>query len=147
MRNPNGYGTVAKLSGQRRRPYIVKKTIGWNDKGHPIYDIIGYAETREAGNIMLAEYNRDPWDVDRAKITLQQLFDLWKEKKAPKLGESNRSSLCSAFKHCSALWEKPYKQIRSYQMQPLTVAGRGTAHRRQSRTFGAILTGLLLKWT
>ena len=97
MRNPNGYGTVAKLSGQRRRPYIVKKTIGWNDKGHPIYDIIGYAETREAGNIMLAEYNRDPWDVDRAKITLQQLFDLWKEKKAPKLGESNRSSLCSAF--------------------------------------------------
>ena len=55
MRNPNGYGTVAKLSGQRRRPYIVKKTIGWNDKGYPIYDIIGYAETREAGNIMLAE--------------------------------------------------------------------------------------------
>lgn len=88
MRNPNGYGTVAKLSGQRRRPYIVKKTIGWNDKGHPIYDIIGYAETREAGNIMLAEYNRDPWDVDRAKITLQQLFNLWKEKKAPKLNHT-----------------------------------------------------------
>ena len=117
MRNPNGYGTVAKLSGKRRRPYIVKKTIGWNDKGHPVYDIIGYAETREAGNIMLAEYNRDPWDVDKAKITLQQLFNLWKEKKAPKLGESNRSSLCSAFKHCSKLVNNPYKQIRSYQMQ------------------------------
>lgn len=86
MRNPNGYGTVAKLSGQRRRPYIVKKTVGWNEKRQPIYDIIGYAETREAGNIMLAEYNRDPWDVDRAKITLQQLFDLWKEKKAPEAG-------------------------------------------------------------
>lgn len=25
MRNPNGYGTVAKLSGNRRRPFIVKK--------------------------------------------------------------------------------------------------------------------------
>lgn len=86
MRNPNGYGTVAKLSGKRRRPYIVKKTVGWNEKRQPIYDIIGYAETREAGNIMLAEYNRDPWDVDRAKITLQQLFDLWKEKKAPQAG-------------------------------------------------------------
>ena len=70
MRNPNGYGTVAKLSGNRRRPYIVKKVIGWNDKGHPIYDIVGYTETREAGNMLLAEYNRDPWDVDRAKITL-----------------------------------------------------------------------------
>lgn len=131
MRNPNGYGTVAKLSGQRRRPYIVKKTIGWNDKGHPIYDIIGYAETREAGNIMLAEYNRDPWDVDRAKITLQQLFDLWKEKKAPKLGESNRSSLCSAFKHCSAYVNKPYKQLRSYQMQE-TIDGCGKGYSTQA---------------
>ena len=73
MRNPNGYGTVAKLSGNRRRPFIVKKVIGWNNKGHPIYDIVGYTETREAGNLLLAEYNRDPWDVDRAKITLQQV--------------------------------------------------------------------------
>lgn len=117
IRNPNGYGTVAKLSGNRRRPFIVKKVIGWNDKGYPIYEIIGYTETREAGNILLAEYNRDPWNVDRAKITLKELFELWEEKKAPKLGESNRSALCSAIKHCSAFWEKPYKQIRSYQMQ------------------------------
>lgn len=131
MRNPNGYGTVAKLSGNRRRPFIVKKVIGWNDKGHPIYEIIGYTETREAGNMLLAEYNRDPWDVDRAKITVKELFELWKEKKAPKLGESNRSSLCSAFKHCSALWEKPYKQIRSYQMQE-TIDGCGKGYSTQA---------------
>ncbi len=131
MRNPNGYGTVAKLSGNRRRPFIVKKVIGWNDKGHPIYDIVGYTETREAGNLLLAEYNRDPWDVDRAKITMKELFELWKEKKAPKLGESNRSSLCSAFKHCSALWEKPYKQIRSYQMQE-TIDGCGKGYSTQA---------------
>ena len=131
IRNPNGYGTVAKLSGPRRRPYIVKKTIGWNDKGHPIYDIIGYAETREAGNIMLAEYNRDPWDVDRAKITLQELFDLWKEKKAPKLGDSNRGSLCSAFKHISAYAATPYKQIRSFQMQE-TIDSCGKSYSTQA---------------
>ena len=131
IRNPNGYGTVAKLSGQRRRPYIVKKTIGWSDKGYPIYDIIGYAETREAGNIMLAEYNRDPWDVDLAKITLQDLFGLWKEKKAPKLGEANRASLCSAYKHCSAYVNKPYKQIRSYQMQE-TIDGCGKSYAMQA---------------
>jgi len=75
MRNPNGYGTVAKLSGNRRRPFIVKKVIGWNNKGHPIYDIVGYTETREAGNLLLAEYNRDPWDVDRAKITMKELLE------------------------------------------------------------------------
>lgn len=117
MRNPNGYGTVAKLSGNRRRPYIVKKTVGWDDKGHPIYDIIGYAATREEGNILLAEYNQDPWDVDRVKITLQQLFDLWKEKKAPKLGKSNRATLFSAFHYFEGLEKKPYKSIKAYQMQ------------------------------
>jgi len=126
MRNPNGYGTVAKLSGPRRRPFIVKKVSGWNDKGQPVYSIIGYAETREAGNIMLAEYNRDPWDVDRAKLTLQQLFDLWKEKKAPKLGSANQSALYAAFKHCSMLAERPYKQIKSFHMQDtIDNCGRG----------------------
>lgn len=117
MKNPNGFGTVAKLSGTRRRPFIVKKTVGWNDKGYPIYDIIGYAATREEGLMMLSDYNRDPWDVDRAKITLNELFALWKEKKAPKLGKSNRSSMLSAYKYCIPLGEKPYKTIKAYQMQ------------------------------
>mgnify|MGYP001024546999 FL=1 len=130
MRNPNGYGTVAKLSGNRRRPYIVKKTLGFNEKGHPIIEIVGYTATREEGLELLAQYNRDPWDVDRAKVTLQELFDLWKEKKAPKLGESNRASLCSAFKHCSALVNKPYKQIKAFQMQE-TIDGCGKGYSTQ----------------
>ena len=130
MRLPNGYGTVAKLSGKRRRPYIIKKTIGWNEKGHPIIEIVGYTATREEGLELLAQYNRDPWDVDRAKVTLQELFDLWKEKKAPKLGKSNRASLCSAFKHCSALVNKPYKQIKAFQMQE-TIDGCGKGYSTQ----------------
>ncbi len=42
MKNPNGYGSVVKLSGNRRKPYCARKTSGWNDKGHPIYMVIGY---------------------------------------------------------------------------------------------------------
>lgn len=117
MRNPNGFGTVARLSGNRRRPYIIKKTVGWKDNGQPIFDIIGYAATKEEGIMLLAQYNADPWNVDQAKTTLQGLFDLWKEKKAPKLGTSNRSSLLSAYNHCLKLKDKPYKQIKAYQMQ------------------------------
>ena len=127
MRNPNKYGSVVKLSGNRRRPFMVRSGVyGYDDRGYPLFDIIGYTSTREEGNIMLAEYNRDPWDVDKAKITLQGLFDLWKEKKAPKLGDSNRASLFSAFKHCSKLVNIPYKKIRSYQMQDaIDGCGRG----------------------
>lgn len=81
MRLPNSYGTVAKLSGKFRRPYIVKKTLGFNEKGYPIIEIVGYAASREEGLELLAQFNRDPWDVGRAKVTLQELSNLWKEKR------------------------------------------------------------------
>ena len=48
------------MSGKRRRPWIVQKTIGWEwdeAKGKDIqkYATIGYAATRAEGIQMLAE--------------------------------------------------------------------------------------------
>lgn len=111
MKNPNGYGTVTKLSGNRRKPWIIKE--GSSGKQKPI----GYAATREEALMLLAQYNKSPWDIETDKITLQELFDLWLEKRAVKLGNSNRSSLKSAYKHCSSLSKLRYNQIKSYQMQ------------------------------
>lgn len=111
MKNPNGYGTVTKLSGNKRKPWIVKEGISGRQKP------IGYTATKEEGMILLAQYNNDPWDIEADKITLQELFDLWEEKRAVKLGTSNRSALKSAYKHCSKLGKVRYKQIKSYQMQ------------------------------
>ncbi|STO37556.1 Uncharacterised protein [Gallibacterium anatis] len=31
MRLPNGYGSVFKLSGKRRKPFIARKTIGYDE--------------------------------------------------------------------------------------------------------------------
>ena len=80
MKNPNGFGSVVKLKGNRRRPFAVRKTIGWNEKGHPIYLPIGYTTTREEGMILLAEYNKYPWDIDSEKVTLEMLYNEWLEK-------------------------------------------------------------------
>lgn len=77
MKNPNGYGSVVKLSGNRRNPYCVRKTVGWNEKGQPIYKVIGYYPTRKDGMIALAEYNRNPYDVDKSKITMKDLYEKW----------------------------------------------------------------------
>lgn len=117
MKNPNGYGTVVKLSGNRRNPFAVRKTIGWNEKGHPIYQTIGYYPTRQAGMIALAEYNRCPYDVDATKITMKELFEKWSERSFCKMSKSSASSLKSAFKHCSSIENMKYKDIRSYHMQ------------------------------
>lgn len=105
MKNPNGYGTVVKLSGNRRKPYAVRKTIGFNKKGHPIYQPIGYTETREEGMEMLALYNHEPWNIDRDKVTLKMLYEKWKEVKSSTVNEGTRRSLQSAYKHCSKYYD------------------------------------------
>lgn len=111
IKNPNRYGTVTKLSGNRRKPWIVKEGVSGKQKP------IGYAATREEGLIMLANYNNDPWDIETDKITFQELYELWLEKRAAKLGKANQTSLKAAYKHCSKLKNLKYKQIKSYQMQ------------------------------
>lgn len=117
MKHPNGYGTVAKLSGNRRNPFVVRKTKGWDDRGYPIYLTVGYYPTREAGLIALAQYNNDPYDVDATKITLEELFEKWSERAFPKMSKSSVGSLKSAFKHCKALYAMKYRDIKSFHMQ------------------------------
>lgn len=117
MKNPNGYGSVVKLSGNRRKPYAVRKTTGWNEKGHPIYLPIGYTTSREEGNILLAQYNNDPWDIDARKITLAELFELYKEKELHKEGKSKQGSLKSAYRHTKKIYNMKYKEIKKIHMQ------------------------------
>lgn len=111
LKNPNGYGTVTKLSGNRRKPWIVKE--GKSGRQKPI----GYTATREEGLILLAQYNNRPWDIEMDKITLGELYNLWLEKRAVKLGNSNRKSLKSAYNYCTHLSKLRYNQIKSYHMQ------------------------------
>ncbi len=118
MRNPNGFGTVVKLSGNRRNPYAVRsKTIGYNDKGHPIFITIGYAPTREEGLIMLAEYNRNPYDIDAQKITVKEVFEQWSERASEKMNKNTYNSLKTAWKHCKNVETLKYKDLKAYQMQ------------------------------
>lgn len=74
MKLGNGVGTVYKLSGKRRNPYIVRKTVGWEidveiGKCKQVCVTIGYAPTRAKGLEMLMEYNKNPYDIAVSKIT------------------------------------------------------------------------------
>lgn len=139
---PNRYGSISKLSGNRRRPYVVRKS-----KEGGGFTIVGYAATREEGLALLAQYNANPWDVDRAKITLQGLYSLWLEKKAPKLGKANQDSLRAAFKHCSALLNRPYKEIKAFEMQDtIDGCGRGYSTQGAIKNLWTHLTSSPWRW-
>lgn len=116
-RNPNGYGSVVKLSGNRRKPFVARKTVGYDDRAYPIYSVIGYYPTRKDAMMALAEYNHNPYDIDLAKITFKELYELWCKTELSKKGRSSVANLKAAYKHCTALNDKPYKDIRKYEMQ------------------------------
>lgn len=115
-RNPNGYGCVTKLLGNRSRPWVIKVTV-YDEYGKSHQTPVGYAETEEKALVLLAQYNNNPWDIDRERVTLAVLFQRWSEVKMPKLQKSTQSSLRSAFKHCSKYYGTKYRSLRSYQMQ------------------------------
>lgn len=94
MKLPNGFSTVYKLSGKRRKPYIVKKTVGWhydkeNDKQVQDYITIGYSTTRAEGLQMLADYNNNPYDLKASKISFAEVNEKWSAEKYPTLSKSN----------------------------------------------------------
>jgi len=130
MRNPNGYGSVVKLSGNRRKPYCARKTVGFNEKGYPVYKPIGYFCNRQDAMIALAEYNRNPFDIDLSKITMKELFERWSVRDFPKMSKSSASSHKSAFKHAAQLHNAPYKNIKAYQMQEI-IDGCGCGYSTQ----------------
>lgn len=119
MKHPNGYGSVVKLSGKRRRPFCARKTKELDERGYPVYLVIGYYATREEGLMALAEYNRNPYDVDLAKITMKELFERWSKRDFPKISESSAGSHNAAMKHCAPLHDMAYKTIKAYQMQQI----------------------------
>lgn len=93
MRLPNGYGSVYKLSGNRRNPYAARITIGWEEcDGKRIQKkkILGYYPTKEAALNALADFNRNPYNPESSCITFEKVYEKWAAQKA----FQNKSKLC-----------------------------------------------------
>ena len=117
LKNPNGYGSVVKLSGKRRKPYVVRKTIGYDDRGYPIYSIIGYYENRTDAMYALAEYNFNPYDIDLSKATFTKLYELWSKENYPKMKPNAIRIYKAAYKHSKPLYELQYSEIKKLHFQ------------------------------
>lgn len=117
MKNPNGYGSVFKLSGNRRRPYAVRKTIGFNEKGYPIYRFIGYTRTKEEGLIMLSEYNKSPYNLEDRNITAGELYRRYIQSQGSRLSKALTSSFHAAWNFCTDIYDVPYARLNSLMIQ------------------------------
>lgn len=124
MKLPNGFGSVYKLSGNRRRPYIARKTAGFNDKHHPIYRVVGYYSTAPEALAALVEYNKNPALFNPASITYAEVFELLKVDKFKRISKSTQNSYVSAFKNSSDLHAMKFVEIRVSHMSAVVNAIR-----------------------
>ena len=122
MKLPNGYGSVVKLSGKRRKPWMVRKTTGYRidpvkEKKVNEYIIIGYAATKTEGLQMLADYNRNPYDTKAAKMTFDEVYEEWSKKKFPTVSESNIKGYKASYKTCGILYNRVLKDLKLADLQ------------------------------
>lgn len=152
MRNPNGYGGVKKLSGNRRRPFAVYVTTKY-ERTYKVPDIdflqdiltpelyvqvseqyeaykaalipieeqkqkcIGYYATQAEANIALAEYNKNPFDIDKRNITFGQVYDLLYEKEIKHMKLSAMNGYKGAYKKSEPLKNMRMREIKLAHLQ------------------------------
>ena len=110
------------MSGKRRRPYVVKKTVGWHydevkDKMIQDQMTIGYAATRAEGLQMLAEYNNNPFDLKASKVTFQEVYERWSKEKFPTISHSNVKGYEASYKVCESLYRKVFRDLKLVDLQ------------------------------
>lgn len=110
MRNPNGFGSVYKLSGKRRKPWVAAKTLGWDidEKSKKVKQIqkpIGYFVSKAEALTALVNYNENPYDLNSNTITFKEVYEKWTEQYFPTLSsQSSIRTVTAAFKYCEPLY-------------------------------------------
>lgn len=117
MKNPNGYGSISKLSGKRRRPFIVRITTGFDINGRQIMKILGYYHTQAEAIKALANYNDNPYDINLNDITLKEILDRFMENKKGVVEKSSLKSYRVWYNYLRPLYSKRMKDIRTFELQ------------------------------
>lgn len=117
MKLPNSYGSIEKLSGKRRKPYMIRKTIGWDNNGKQIRKIIGYYESRTIALQELALFNEKPYDIDARKITVNEIHTKWQKEKYPKIAYKTQQVYNMCWNYCHDIKNEAFVDIRLQHLQ------------------------------
>lgn len=116
MKNENGSGSVYKLKGKRRKPWIATVTTGYSLDGKQLRKTIGTYPTKREGQEALLSYLKNP--ALFSKKTFREVKDLWLEYYKKKI---NKKSTLVSIEHRIAslepLFDKEISNIRLLDMQ------------------------------
>ncbi len=116
MKLPNHFGIIEKLSGNRRKPYRVRKTIGW-ENGKQIRKTIGYFETRAKALQELSLFNENPYDIDIKKITVKELHSKWQKEKYSKIAYKTTKVYDMCWNYCADIEDMAFVDVKLNHLQ------------------------------
>lgn len=124
MKNPNGFGSISNMGGNRRKPFRARVTKGWEydketGKRKQIYVTIGYFKTRKEAMMALSQYHMDPYSIDRGTITFAEAYERWSALEYPKMGQSHLYQYKVAYKKAAPIQNMKMKDIRLMHMQAI----------------------------
>lgn len=121
MKNPNGYGTVYKLKGRRRRSWVARVTVGWeivDEKARQQYQTVGYFLTKQEAMKALVAYRASPVSP-RADLTLGALYEEWSLSKYRKVSKDTARCYQGAWAHLASLAKAEARDIRTAHWQAI----------------------------
>lgn len=137
MRLPNGYGQVCKLAGNRRRPYMVHKTVGYTHTGRALYHTIGYYVTKSEALTALALFNNAP-TTPAPCITLGGIYKAWYPMHVKSVSPATAASYANSLQHLGKVAAMPISTIKHHHLQAvldaMTDAGLSYASRKKVRS-------------
>ncbi len=122
MKLANGMGSVYKLSGKRRNPWVARKTKGWeinSDTGRSkqLYITIGYFPTKQAALTALINYNENPYDIETNNITFAEVYERWSREHFINIVPSAQRTWTSAFNHSEPIHNMRMRDIRPNHLE------------------------------
>lgn len=115
MRRPNGSGHITKLAGNRRKPYAIRKVVGWTEKGTPQYKYISYHKTKREAEKALNQYMEDPYTL--GKYTLKDVYEEWYALRETDRAENTLINYRSSWGHLKPLHDKRIALLDRFELQ------------------------------
>ena len=139
FRLPNGIGSVHKIGDgkNRRNPWRARvpshvEIDHENGRAVQKYITIGYFANEIDAVEALMNYRKNPYTLEAATCTFEDVFQMWKAKKYPEISNSGQKGYNAAFKNCEALHKMKIRDIRTSHLEAVMMAIDGK-HQVQSR--------------
>lgn len=122
LKRANGTGTVYKLQGRRKRPWVASKNR----------EIIGYYETKTAALEALNRLAGRSLD-ERYNMTFEEVFEAWKSEHYKELTKSGQTQYDISFQVFFPLHKKKFRELRTADFQSALDPHMGKTHSTVSK--------------